>query len=99
MSARGAVLHLLHICLRKTTINRLAFLINRIIDSVSLGRDRRLRSFAPNRAMLLVVHVHHDLVLTLSDGHRRLNLARRVTRWLASRLLRGLSLVVVALGG
>ena len=46
--------------------------------------------------MLLVVH--NDLILTLRNGHWRLHLARRGTRWLASGLICSIPLVIVALG-
>ena len=49
--------------------------------------------------MRLIVHVHDYLVLALRDGHRRVDLARRVPRWLASRLFGRFMYAVVALSG
>ena len=72
--ACATLLHMLHIRLSKAAINRLAFLVYCVVDSVGLGRDRRLRYVTPNRTVLLVAH--NDLVLTLRNGHRRLYLAR-----------------------
>ena len=39
MCTCAALSHLLQIRLRKAAINRLAFLVYRVVDSVGLGRD------------------------------------------------------------
>ena len=85
----------MHIRLSKAAINRLAFLVYCVVDSVGLGRDQGLRYLASNRTVLLVAH--NDLVLTLCNGHWRLYLARRGTRGLTSGLICSIPLVIVAL--
>ena len=87
---------LIHVCFCEAAINGNALLVDATVYSVCFCPHWGLVIFAStNRAVILIVL---DLILALCDSHGWVDLARRMPRWLTSRLLSLVSIVVALCG-